>query len=236
MPICISILNLGSLSLQHSTSLSSPYSHRSLKTPLSPLPGKPRWTKQFKFVKKSIDHSTRLDTFVTRARAGTAETPLAAIDSTAGKGECLAQTEKQWETIIKQAKADDKVPDDMKAAKFFHFGHVLRDPKPTKPSEAYVFVRRLSESKAKEEIEGLTLPLEAYVADRQQKIRRRQLVKVVRNIAEEGRVAIRNVRRDVMHDLRELKEAGEAARTTSGGPSPICRRSPMPGSTNLTSC
>jgi ribosome recycling factor len=40
--------------------------------------------------------------------------------------------------------------------------------------------------------------------------RRHQLVKVARNIAEEGRVAIRNVRRDVMHDLRELKEAGEA--------------------------
>ena len=40
--------------------------------------------------------------------------------------------------------------------------------------------------------------------------RRRQLVKVVRHIAEDGRVAIRNVRRDVMHDLRELKEAGEA--------------------------
>jgi len=39
--------------------------------------------------------------------------------------------------------------------------------------------------------------------------RRKQLVKVVRHIAEEGRVAIRNVRRDVMHDLRELKEAGE---------------------------
>lgn len=40
--------------------------------------------------------------------------------------------------------------------------------------------------------------------------RRRQLVKVVRHIAEEGRVAIRRVRRDVMHDLRELKESGEA--------------------------
>ena len=40
--------------------------------------------------------------------------------------------------------------------------------------------------------------------------RRKELVKVVRQIAEEGRVAIRNVRRDVMHDLRELKEAGEA--------------------------
>jgi ribosome recycling factor len=39
--------------------------------------------------------------------------------------------------------------------------------------------------------------------------RRKQLVKVVRNIAEDGRIAIRNVRRDVMHDLRELKEAGE---------------------------
>jgi ribosome recycling factor len=40
--------------------------------------------------------------------------------------------------------------------------------------------------------------------------RRRQLVKVVRHIAEEGRIAIRNIRRDVMHDLRELKDAGEA--------------------------
>jgi ribosome recycling factor len=39
--------------------------------------------------------------------------------------------------------------------------------------------------------------------------RRKQLVKVVRGIAEEGRVAIRNVRRDIMHELRELKEAGE---------------------------
>jgi ribosome recycling factor len=40
--------------------------------------------------------------------------------------------------------------------------------------------------------------------------RRRELVKVTRHLAEEGRVAIRNVRRDVMHDLREIKEAGEA--------------------------
>jgi len=40
--------------------------------------------------------------------------------------------------------------------------------------------------------------------------RRRDLVKVVRGLAEEGRVAIRNIRRDVMHDLRELRDAGEA--------------------------
>ena len=39
--------------------------------------------------------------------------------------------------------------------------------------------------------------------------RRRELVKVVRGIAEDGRVAIRNIRRHVMHDLRELKEMGE---------------------------
>ena len=42
--------------------------------------------------------------------------------------------------------------------------------------------------------------------------RRKELVKVVRRIAEEGRVAIRNVRRDVMHELRELKEAGEVGK------------------------
>jgi ribosome recycling factor len=40
--------------------------------------------------------------------------------------------------------------------------------------------------------------------------RRKELVKVVRNLAEEGRVAIRNIRRDTMHDLRELRDAGEA--------------------------
>jgi ribosome recycling factor len=39
--------------------------------------------------------------------------------------------------------------------------------------------------------------------------RRRELVRVVHNVAEEGRVAIRNIRRDVMHDLRELKKEGE---------------------------
>ena len=40
--------------------------------------------------------------------------------------------------------------------------------------------------------------------------RRRELVKVVRSLAEEGKVALRNIRRDTMHDLRELRDAGEA--------------------------
>ena len=39
--------------------------------------------------------------------------------------------------------------------------------------------------------------------------RRKELVKTARHIAEEGRVGIRNVRRDVMHDLRELKNEGD---------------------------
>ena len=39
--------------------------------------------------------------------------------------------------------------------------------------------------------------------------RRKEFVKMVRHIAEEGRIAIRNVRRDVMHDLRELKGEGD---------------------------
>jgi ribosome recycling factor len=42
--------------------------------------------------------------------------------------------------------------------------------------------------------------------------RRKELVKVVRTIAEEGRIAIRNIRRDVMHDLRELKESGDVGK------------------------
>jgi ribosome recycling factor len=39
--------------------------------------------------------------------------------------------------------------------------------------------------------------------------RRRELVKVVRHYAEDGRIAIRNVRRDVMSDLKELAHDGE---------------------------
>ena len=39
--------------------------------------------------------------------------------------------------------------------------------------------------------------------------RRRDLVRVVHGVAEDGRVAVRNIRRDVIHDLRELKKDGE---------------------------
>jgi ribosome recycling factor len=39
--------------------------------------------------------------------------------------------------------------------------------------------------------------------------RRKELVKVVRKLAEEGKVAVRNVRRDVMHHLQELVRNGD---------------------------
>ncbi len=39
--------------------------------------------------------------------------------------------------------------------------------------------------------------------------RRRDMVRVVHGVAEEGRIAIRNIRRDVISDLRELKKDGD---------------------------
>ena len=39
--------------------------------------------------------------------------------------------------------------------------------------------------------------------------RRRELVKVVRGLAEDGKISIRNVRRDIMHDLKSLKDDGD---------------------------
>lgn len=39
--------------------------------------------------------------------------------------------------------------------------------------------------------------------------RRRDLVKLVRSMAEDGRIAVRNVRRDVIQDLKEFKKEGE---------------------------
>ena len=50
----------------------------------------------------------------------------------------------------------------------------------------------------------IRLPIPALTEER-----RKELVKVVRRVGEEGKVAIRNVRRDVLHHLRELVTKGE---------------------------
>ena len=42
--------------------------------------------------------------------------------------------------------------------------------------------------------------------------RRQELVKVVRGMAEDGRVAVRNVRRDVIHHLKELVDKGDVGK------------------------
>ncbi len=41
--------------------------------------------------------------------------------------------------------------------------------------------------------------------------RRKELVKVVRGLAEDGRVAVRNVRRDAIHHMKELEKNGEVS-------------------------
>jgi ribosome recycling factor len=41
--------------------------------------------------------------------------------------------------------------------------------------------------------------------------RRKDLVKVVRHLAEEGRVAVRNLRRSARHDLEALEKEGEVS-------------------------
>jgi ribosome recycling factor len=41
--------------------------------------------------------------------------------------------------------------------------------------------------------------------------RRKQLVKVVGKLAEEGRVAVRNVRRDAIHQMKEAEKKGEVS-------------------------
>jgi ribosome recycling factor len=42
--------------------------------------------------------------------------------------------------------------------------------------------------------------------------RRKEMVRLVHKMAEEGRVAVRNVRRDVLHDLKKAEKDGELSR------------------------
>ena len=50
----------------------------------------------------------------------------------------------------------------------------------------------------------IRLPIPALTEER-----RKELVRVVRQLAEDGKIAIRNVRRDVMSDLKDLAKDGE---------------------------
>ena len=65
--------------------------------------------------------------------------------------------------------------------------------------------------------------------------RRKELVKVVRHLAEEGRVAVRNVRRDVMHHLKELVDSARSASTRSTARKTASRSSPTSTRTRSTS-
>ena len=64
--------------------------------------------------------------------------------------------------------------------------------------------------------------------------RRRELVKVVHGIAEQGRVSVRNIRRDVMHDLRELKSEGDVGNDDEHRAEDALRSSPTSRSRRST--
>lgn len=83
----------------------------------------------------------------------------------------------------------------------------LLNVQPFDPTSAKAIARAIQESDL-----GLTpsddgkiirLPIPQLTEER-----RKELVKVVRRAAEDGKVAIRNVRRDVLHHLRELVSSG----------------------------
>ena len=46
--------------------------------------------------------------------------------------------------------------------------------------------------------------------------RRRDYVKLVKNMAEEGRVAVRNVRRDVLNEFKRAEKDGEVSKNDLG--------------------
>ena len=50
----------------------------------------------------------------------------------------------------------------------------------------------------------IRLPLPSLTEER-----RKELVKTVRHYAEEGRISVRNIRRDVLHDLKQLVQDGD---------------------------
>ncbi len=56
--------------------------------------------------------------------------------------------------------------------------------------------------------------------------RRKELVKMVHKLAEEGRVAVRNVRRDCMKHLKELVTTGEVGDDEERRAEDGCRSSP----------
>ena len=66
--------------------------------------------------------------------------------------------------------------------------------------------------------------------------RRKDLVKVVRHLAEEGRVAVRNVRRDAISHMKALEKDGDVSGTTCTARRTRCRSSPTSTSSRSRTC
>src|SRR5208337_5120629 len=66
--------------------------------------------------------------------------------------------------------------------------------------------------------------------------RRREYIKTARHKAEDGRVAIRNIRRHAKDTLNKMIKSGTRARTTCAGPSVSSTTLPTPTRRRWTSC
>lgn len=106
------------------------------------------------------------------------------IDSNAGRGDCLHGTIKQWGTIISEAKAANKVPEELKAARYYCLGHVLDDLEVKENSdEVWVFVEEDEGVRALEEAKASSLPLEFYARARREKNRERAASRMQQKIS-----------------------------------------------------
>lgn len=152
---------------------------RSPRSPCQPSPSAPnppviskynvsRWKPDFKRLKH--DPGDHPDGFIFRSRIQAIDQPLIAIDTISGNNACLAATRKQWDTIIKEAKANDKVPEKLKDAQFHRLGYVDKKTNPKKDSDPYNFVRLQHEAPTKLDMEDFPIPLEDFSAERRRKL------------------------------------------------------------------
>jgi hypothetical protein len=103
---------------------------------------------------------------------------LLAVDTQAGNDDCKKGTMKQWDTIIKKARAANKVPIELKEAYYYHLG-VTTAPENKKPANKkgitpWCFSKVVDEEELDKKMKDSALPLRTYSKFRLQGARARQ--------------------------------------------------------------
>lgn len=136
------------------------------------------------------------------------------IDSDAGRGDCLDGTIKQWDTIVREAKAANKIPEELKAAHYYYLGYVLDDKEVKENSdEMWVFVEEDEGVRALEETKASSLPLEAYARARREKNRERAASRMPQKISS------RSQSPHQIPSVNSLPDGRNLANLDSGNPS-----------------